>query len=1338
MKRTIKHHNRKEEIDDTINSDIISKINENKKNNSIYSMLNIKYLKDNSYDVFNTIFNNMEFENIKGQKLKINDIQDFNKYQTELNSNYKSKIKLFEYKDKKSMFIIKEIPYKSTKLRKISEDDTAISISPNGIFARTSQIENNSESSLAHYNTVIGNAIITKGAYYYEVKILELGEDTDLFFGIISKDCEVLKNNKYRHFPIGEFKDAYAFNFNNHYTLKYNNNKKELIKEGDCILIKINLTKKYICFYINGNKFKKNKISIENEKCGYYPAFSLSNEKEIEVNFGGMYEMIYTSSKGNQLNKKPICQYNNLEKIVSCYMKIIENNLIKIINHNQISFNDSIRFFYPMLNFFAKIAFNDEYIMKNYILKFMYEKSKNNMDIYNYFNNRYNLIYLIIQNIELDQQKQKVLFLLDCLCEEIKYNSYDKMENECKFEKWNILIKLYNYFLQRKLFQEILFNNNDKNNNETINSIKNQLYIIFKSVKLFGINKVIDNSNIFNKYSIKTIINGFMREEYNKKIDNLFMLNTFKELINTLLFPVLKYPKYNTNEFDKLINNINNDNEIICVDNKIKEENNSIKTDDIMDNFNILKKYLFKKENNFENNGENNTIDEDDLNINKNENNLIYKKRIIEKNYYKKILFDLILDIYNSNSNNDKFNFILTIFFPLIYLFNDIYEKESSTNLVNTQLLSFLPFIAEDYNNLIELSFELFLSKNLINNNELLTKLINPKMIYTELFQKKYNVSSYILKIIIYILSFIGDDFDIYNDYKKYRLKLNNINFSDNENNELNHYYYECQKIVLIFSKSYSQIIIKAINILIPYLKELLNNQFFLFLPYISINGIKLLIKYIFEYSFINKDLGCLKENNIRELIQIFIDLNMKILDDDNINQLYIDKAILNIYLLFDYFNKIKKICDDDEENNLDSINNYFGENQFKTLFNIIKKKYKNEYLKKSFINFILYFSSDSYLDNKYFSSYLLKYIILDEDEFWFKEIIIEYLKKKLITKITKLSNIINGNINEYNKLEKYLTFLFSSLCFFCNYLDNKEFIEKLFLNNIDLSDLDEIDDKKSKTYNEMKKNDEFPLYYLFIHIISLIINNILNENYFVLYKKEMNLNINGFSNIFGIIIVKSIIFFKTIIISIPNKYQKILDQKEKEKNKKNKKCKKEKKTNANKDNNEVNEDIKQYYINIINKLTKNNFAKLICLMEKYNNDIDIVLDDSLCILKEIIVFLNDIQNKYNTTIINSEEEKEIEKTCPICLDNYSDIHVSPCGHTFCWTCIQKITNDICPICRKKMNGVLEHSDFNFNRNINNRENNANPFISPFIQRRLNNSSNVDFFPAYVNPFLNL
>ena len=95
MKRNIKHHKRKEEIDDIV-SDIISKINENKKNNSINSILNIKYLKDNSYDVFNTIFNKIEFENIKEQKIKIKDIQDFNKYQMDLNSNYKSKIKLFE------------------------------------------------------------------------------------------------------------------------------------------------------------------------------------------------------------------------------------------------------------------------------------------------------------------------------------------------------------------------------------------------------------------------------------------------------------------------------------------------------------------------------------------------------------------------------------------------------------------------------------------------------------------------------------------------------------------------------------------------------------------------------------------------------------------------------------------------------------------------------------------------------------------------------------------------------------------------------------------------------------------------------------------------------------------------------------------------------------------------------------------------------------------------------------------------------------------------------------------------------------------------------------------
>ena len=101
-------------------------------------------------------------------------------------------------------------------------------------------------------------------------------------------------------------------------------------------------------------------------------------------------------------------------------------------------------------------------------------------------------------------------------------------------------------------------------------------------------------------------------------------------------------------------------------------------------------------------------------------------------------------------------------------------------------------------------------------------------------------------------------------------------------------------------------------------------------------------------------------------------------------------------------------------------------------------------------------------------------------------------------------------------------------------------------------------------------------------------------------------------------------------------------------------------------------------------------------------------LDSTLISLKELLIYLNIIQNTYNTRIIDSEEEKEISKTCPICLDNYSDIHVSPCGHTFCWSCIQKLTNNDCPICRKKMNGVLEHPNFHFSENDHPQNINAN------------------------------
>ena len=265
-----------------------------------------------------------------------------------------------------------------------------------------------------------------------------------MFFGIISKDSLILKNKEYRNFPINQFNTDYAINLNDYYEFTEDSTK-HLIKIGDVILIKVNLITNNIYFYINGKKFINNKLSISNDNNGYYPAFSLSSDKEIQVNFGGDYPLEY-KAKGKQINKKPICQYNNLEKIITCYMQIIENNIIKIINHPEIAYNISIRFFNPMIKFFGDIAFEDQYIIKNYILKFMYENYDNNIDIYKYFDLRYNFIYLIVQSIDYTKQKSKILFLLDCLVEEIKYYSYKDIENTNEVDNFSKLIKLYKFF----------------------------------------------------------------------------------------------------------------------------------------------------------------------------------------------------------------------------------------------------------------------------------------------------------------------------------------------------------------------------------------------------------------------------------------------------------------------------------------------------------------------------------------------------------------------------------------------------------------------------------------------------------------------------------------------------------------------------------------------------------------------------------------------------------------------------------------------------------------------------------------------------------------------------
>ena len=530
--RKINHSNEKENKNH-------NEMNDSNKS-KIKPLTNIKYLRDNSYDLFNEIFSSMEFENIQNEKIKINDYNDFYNFQLNLNANYKPSIKFFDYENKLNVNIVKEIPYKSTKLRKLHEEDGAIIISPNGHFVRTSEIKINSNSSLERYNTVIANSLILKGVYYYEIKILELGNNSDICFGIIGKDCDFMNNKRYKNFPLCEFEDCYGFNLNNCFNDRAINPSNHL-KVGTVISIKVDLNKNKIFIYFNGENLGNNSINIKNSNLGYYPAFSLSSGKEIQVRFGGIYNLFLYFKTSNQIDAKPICQYNNLENIVSCYMEIVDKCLIKIMNHKQISFNESIRFFYPMITFFANIAFNDEYIMKQYILKYMYKNYLENKDIEIFFNVRYIFLYLIITNIDKSKQQESILFLLNCLSEDIKNYSYITSLNN-KIPTFLLLIKLYNYFLNRNLFREILFPEGIISDNVS-KKIKLQIFYIFQSIKITGN----EYSRIFD-FNIMELA----KEKMKKFINNKYYIECFSDLIETLLGLNIENSNIKTNKISEL------------------------------------------------------------------------------------------------------------------------------------------------------------------------------------------------------------------------------------------------------------------------------------------------------------------------------------------------------------------------------------------------------------------------------------------------------------------------------------------------------------------------------------------------------------------------------------------------------------------------------------------------------------------------------------------------------------------------------------------------------------------------------------------------------------------
>ena len=1149
------HENSKEaKIHNKIDNNKIDKKESNNKNDKIKLIESFKYLKDNSYDLFNEIFSSLNFENTENKKIQINNYQDFYNFQLQLNSKYKSNINIFDYKNRSNVNILKEIPYKATRLRIIEGEDGAITISPNGHYVRISEINIKSNSTLNHYNTVIGNSLILKGEYYYEIKILNLGENTDMFFGIIGKNSQILnRNNTYKNFPFCVFDDCYGFNLNKTYYDKNYRNKK-IISIGTIISIKVNMKKRKMFIYFDGEKVTNNSININGDNIGYYPAFSLSSDKEIQVKFGGIYNLYLYFQSANQFDVKPICQYNNLENIVSCYMKIISDYLIKIINHEQISYNDSIRFFYPMINFFSNIAFNDEYILKKYILRFMYQNYYDNKDIDKLFDERYNFIYLIINNIEKDKQQKSILFLLDCLCEDIKNNSYVFEANE-KIVNIFIYIKLYNYFLKKNFIKEILIPSGHISE-LVYTKLKAQLFVIFQVIKICGISY--EDVNNVNNENITIKIKDKIMKFINKKIYN----ECFSELIETLLGLKLEKENKGINKINNLILKLKNENN----ENQKNSENKSGKGKTITTS--TLKKYLLSPEK-----------DEEISNKENNQPSFIKNRKLIS-NTYRKIFFDLIKENFENISNSNTYNVIFTIILPLLNIYNKYYEKENSSFYSTRNILSYLPLIGNNTSYLNSSTSKLMIHENYIIQEDNLINIkdfIDIKILYEELYEKQYNISSYLIGLIINFSSFFDEelfDFDLYLNNKEYKkLKDNSNDF------KINSFIENMKKLIYSNNEHNINIIKRSLSSLIPFFNELLNNNFYLFLPFKVINLLKFFIKFLSYHFFLFEDDKILKDNTAIKLIQLFTDLNLKLLYDKNTSNKFTFNVLDNIKFLYNMFLFIEQkrsipVSINGSEDDLDTSDNeeikkfkyYFKDNDLNNILRLIKLNYEktDRVTQKYFNKFLKYFGSNN--KENIFIPLILKNIDSDNNNFWIKTFIIDsFVVKKLIPKIQKIENILNKNCenfeeNEIIKVLKYFNSIIQNLKFISCFIAKKKIIEKYF--NFYL------DEKSAKINYEILGNEilekeekgNFSIYYYLINLASLIIKNLFNTNFFKFLEKIRKNSNRGDIKVKPLL-SECVSFIKKIFIKIPEKYQEILLKKNQDNN------------NSNQEKNELNED---------------------------------------------------------------------------------------------------------------------------------------------------------------------
>ena len=103
----------------------------------------------------------------------------------------------------------------------------------------------------------------------------------------------------------------------------------------------------------------------------------------------------------------------------------------------------------------------------------------------------------------------------------------------------------------------------------------------------------------------------------------------------------------------------------------------------------------------------------------------------------------------------------------------------------------------------------------------------------------------------------------------------------------------------------------------------------------------------------------------------------------------------------------------------------------------------------------------------------------------------------------------------------------------------------------------------------------------------------------------------------------------------------------------------------------------------IVNKIDKidQDFI-FMCLKKKYRD----TLEDYKFAFDNINTKFIIEKKKQEEYLLNKEQELKSKYECNICMENSKNVVLVPCGHSFCEKCSNNIDNNICYICRTKIN----------------------------------------------------